>query len=258
MGDRRRRTRFFAGLVSLMTAFAGLSTSAIAAGFPSLFNTTDYRNESLDALPQWQRVVSEIERESATYEGCIQGSGPCESQALLAWQAMIKSQAGPPDAEQLHAVNRFINGWAPRTDQANHHREDYWASPLTFLSRSGDCEDYAIIKYVSLRQLGYAPDQLRLVVVRDVLRDMAHAVLAVRLNDEIHILDNLFNAVLPQHMVSQYVPYYSVNENARFSHLPSDSLLLASAPWDIIPSMIATDSGHQTPDVRSKKRVWKR
>jgi predicted transglutaminase-like cysteine proteinase len=244
MGDRTLRSRIYAGVFVLVTAFAGLSTSAVAASFPPLFNSIDYRNESLDALPQWQRVVAEIERESAIYEVCIQGSGSCESQALLAWQAMIKSQSGPPDVEQLHAVNRFINGWTPRTDQANHRREDYWASPLTFLSRSGDCEDYAIIKYVSLRQLGYDPEQLRLVVVRDVLRDMAHAVLAVHLDDEIHILDNLFNAVLPQHMVSQYVPYYSVNESARFSHLPSDSVLLASAPWDIVPSMITKSGTH--------------
>ncbi|MGI9506517.1 MAG: hypothetical protein ACR2RE_26040, partial [Geminicoccaceae bacterium] len=51
------------------------------------------------------------------------------------------------------------------------------------------------------------------------------------------ILDNLFQAVLPQRMVSQYLPYYSVNENARFSHLPPSSVLLASSPWGITPSM---------------------
>ncbi|MGI9499631.1 MAG: transglutaminase-like cysteine peptidase, partial [Geminicoccaceae bacterium] len=102
---------------------------------------------------------------------------------------------------------------------------------------SGDCEDYAIMKYVSLRQLGFEAEQMRLVVVRDVLRDLAHAVLAVHVDQEVFILDNLFQAVLPQHMVNQYLPYYSVNENARFSHLPPNSVLMASSPWTIAPSM---------------------
>jgi len=225
------KTGLLAALLFWMPASNG------AAAFPTLFDTVEYRGLSLEALPQWQRVLREIDQESATYRACEDARNPCEPRALLAWQAMIRGQKGDEPMAQLRAVNRFVNRWQSRTDQENYQRADYWASPLTFLRRSGDCEDYAIMKYVSLRQLGFDAEQLRLVVVRDVLRDIAHAVLAVHVDEEVLILDNLFQAVLPQQMVSQYLPYYSVNENARFSHLPPDSMLLASSPWDVMPSM---------------------
>lgn len=223
------------GLLAALLAL--IPTAGGAAAFPSLFDTVEYRGESLAALPQWQRVLSEIEREVSFYRDCDDARNPCEPRALLAWQSMIKSQRGDDPKAQLRAVNRFVNRWQARTDQDNYEKIDYWASPLTFLKRSGDCEDYAIMKYVSLRQLGFDPEQLRLVVVRDVLRDVAHAVLAVHIEEDVFILDNLFKAVLPQEMVNQYLPYYSVNENARFSHLPPNSLMLASSPWQIVPSM---------------------
>ncbi len=226
---------FWSGL--LATLLVWTPASASAADFPPLFDTVEHRGASLAALPQWQRVLEDIEGETSFYRDCDDASKPCEPRALLAWQSMIKSHDGEEPVVQLRAVNRFVNRWQARTDQENYEQTDYWASPLTFLKRSGDCEDYAIMKYVSLRQLGFEAEQLRVVVVRDVLRDIAHAVLAVHVEEDVYILDNLFQAVLPQHMVSQYLPYYSVNEKARFSHLPPNGLLMASAPWTIAPSM---------------------
>ena len=227
----RLRTWLLATLLALVPSAGG------AADFPPLFDTVEYRGESLAALPQWQRVLGEIEREMSFYRDCEDSRNPCEPRALLAWQAMVKSQRGDEPLAQLRAVNRFVNRWQSRTDQENYEVMDYWASPLTFLRRSGDCEDFAIMKYVSLRQLGFEPERLRLVVVRDVLRDVAHAVLAVHVDQEVFIMDNLFQAVLPQQRVSQYLPYYSVNEKARFSHLPPNSMLMASSPWEVTPSM---------------------
>ena len=227
----RLKIGLLAALLALMPA------SVSAAAFPPLFDTIEYRGSSLAALPQWERVLREIDQEKSYYQDCNDVKSPCEPHALLAWQSMIKSQRGVEPQAQLHAVNRFVNRWHARTDQETYDRLDYWASPLTFLKHSGDCEDYAIMKYVSLRQLGFDPEQLRLVVVKDTLRDAAHAVLAVHVDNEVFILDNLFQSVLPQHMVSQYLPYYSVNEVARFSHLPPSGMLLAASPWTIAPSL---------------------
>lgn len=221
----------------LATLLVWMPANVSAADFPPLFDTVEYRGSSLAALPQWQRVLGDIEQETSLYQDCDDARKPCEPRALLAWRSMIKSQKGDEPLAQLRAVNRFVNRWRARTDQENYEKVDYWASPLTFLKRSGDCEDYAIVKYVSLRQIGFEAEQLRLVVVRDVLRDVAHAVLAVHVDEDVFILDNLFQAVLPQHMVNQYLPYYSVNEKARFSHLPPNGVLMASSPWAIAPSM---------------------
>jgi predicted transglutaminase-like cysteine proteinase len=149
---------------------------------------------------------------------------------------MIKGQANQAPLAKLRAVNRFVNQWRPRSDVNNFDQADFWSSPLTFLRRSGDCEDYAIIKYVSLRQMGFDPERLRIVIVRDRLRDVAHAVLAAQVGEDVYILDNLFQAVLPQMRVRQYQPYYSVNEHARWTHLPADQMLLSTSPWTVMPS----------------------
>lgn len=142
---------------------------------------------------------------------------------------MLKSEAGQPRLAQLQAINQFFNQWQYRTDEQNYGERDYWATPLEFLRRSGDCEDYAIAKYVSLRQLGFGAEELRLVVLHDIVRDLPHAVLAVYLDGEIYILDNLTTAVLRQEQVSHYVPYYSVNETTRWAHVPPTDTVASSS-----------------------------
>jgi predicted transglutaminase-like cysteine proteinase len=233
----------WAKIVLLAVLLAALPSAVNAAESFSLFNTVAYKNESLVVLPQWQRVLNEIDAEKQDYSTCIDTSDPCSPRALLAWQAMIRGQSGQSKMAQLRAVNRFVNQWTPITDIDNHQQQDFWSSPLTFLRRSGDCEDYAIIKYVSLREMGFEAEQLRIVVVRDTLRELAHAVLAVQHEGETFILDNLNQAVLPQTKVRQYLPYYSVNEQARWAHLPPDSLMLSSTEWSVMPSATAIGEG---------------
>jgi len=193
------------------------------AGSNNLFNTVEYQTNSLDALPQWQRALAKIEREQKGYHDCAADERHCSSRAMQAWQTLIKQQQGARQIDQLHSVNSFINQWHYRADGQNYGRSDYWASPNEFFKRSGDCEDYAIAKYVTLRQLGFSADQLRLVVVEDKRRDLAHAVLAAYVGNEIYILDNLSSEVRPQSVVSEYSPYYSVNEKARWAHAAAPS-----------------------------------
>jgi predicted transglutaminase-like cysteine proteinase len=92
---------------------------------------------------------------------------------------------------------------------------------------------------VTLRQLGFTPDELRLVVVRDVVRDLAHAVLAVYVDGEVYILDNLTKAVLAQEQIGQYVPYYSVNETTRWAHVAPVETLVSSRTERMAPSATA-------------------
>jgi predicted transglutaminase-like cysteine proteinase len=224
--------------ITALAALAALLALAppAAAVPPTLFGTTEFRAESLDALPKWQSVLKRIDRERATYQACSRGGKECPSRAAVAWQSLIRAHAGRPSIEQLEAVNRFLNDWRYKADDQNYGRRDYWATPLEFLRHSGDCEDYAIAKYVTLRQLGFAPEQLRLVVVRDVVRELAHAVLAVYLDDEVYILDNLTKAVLPQARITHYVPYYSINESTRWAHVPQVDTLVSSRSERTTPS----------------------
>ena len=88
----------------------------------------------------------------------------------------------------------------------------YWASPGEFFRRHGDCEDYAIAKFLSLRALGFDDAAMRIVVLQDLNLGIAHAVLAVELGGETLILDNQVADVVPARAIRHYRPIYAVNE----------------------------------------------
>jgi len=219
-------------LIRLVTLTALLLTLAAPAGAVApvaLFGTAEFRAESHAALPKWQKVLTGIEAEKPIYERCARDASACPSRGVMAWQALLDGLHGAPAAEQVTKINRFVNQWRYRTDAENFGTSDHWSTPLEFMRRSGDCEDYAITKYVSLRRLGFPAERLRLVVLQDTLRDLAHAVLAVYMDQDVLILDNLTNAVLPHERIFQYVPYYSINEEARWAHVPAGRIMMSSA-----------------------------
>ena len=128
---------------------------------------------------------------------------------------------GLAPAAQLRAVNDFYNQRiAFDTDAKVWGRVDYWASPLELLDKDeGDCEDYAIAKYFTLRLLGMPAASLRLVYVRARLDEgvvQPHVVLAYlpQGGGEALILDNLLDAVTPISLRADLSPVFSFNSDA--------------------------------------------
>jgi predicted transglutaminase-like cysteine proteinase len=197
---------------------------------PALFGTAEFRTASLAPLPQWRGALERMAAEDGAVEACARAAGACPSRKVGAWLALLRSLEDQPRSQQVRAVNSFVNGWPYQPDSENWGRSDYWATPLEFFRRSGDCEDYAIAKYRSLRRLGWPADRLRLVVVQDVTRGLPHAVLAAYLGDAVLILDNLSDVVLSQERIAHYVPYYSINETARWAHTARDALVVTAGP----------------------------
>jgi predicted transglutaminase-like cysteine proteinase len=185
-----------------------------------LFGSVEFRT-SLEVLPHWQRVRKVAEAQMARLitwkgEGC--------PRSVTQWQQMVAAARRQPKMEGLITVNRFFNRWPYRLDGEVYGASDYWATPEEFMIHSGDCEDYGIAKYYTLRQMGFLPAQLRLVVVQDRIRGIGHAVLAVYLDGGVFILDNLTNQVLPHTMYRHYLPQYSVNEAHGWAHLLSKKI----------------------------------
>jgi len=176
----------------------------------SLFGSIEFVAKDLSAIPRWERTLEKIKSEQVMFKHCDDIPTDCDSAAVAAWRNKLKELKGLSKTEKLEKLNSFANQWAYRTDQEVWGKSDYWASPKEFMINSGDCEDYAILKYVSLKELGFK---------NDVIRRIAHAVLAVKMNDEFYIMDSLFDAVLPHDQVMQYVPYYSVNSTTRWTHV---------------------------------------
>lgn len=92
---------------------------------------------------------------------------------------------------RVGVINRAINmAIRPMNDMAQWGVPDRWSAPLaTLASGRSDCEDYAIAKYVALREAGVAEDSVRLVIVRDLANGEDHAVVAARLNERWIVLD---------------------------------------------------------------------
>ena len=180
-----------------------------------LFGTVEFRS-SLKVLPQWKRVMRLAERQVAEFGQC---SGQTCPPAAASWQLMLATCRDLAPMDQLAAVNRFFNKWPYRLDMELFGVSDYWAAPEEFMRLSGDCEDYSIAKYYALKALGFDIRRLRIVVVKDRIRNIGHAVLAVYLQETAFVLDNLSNLVLEHGKYTHYIPQYSVNEKKRWSHV---------------------------------------
>ena len=184
-----------------------------------LFGTMAFRG-NFDALPKWKRVLSKADAQVRALDSCTSGKG-CPP-GTASWQRIMSQARGLGPMEQLKTVNTFFNKWPYRLDQDVYGTSDWWATPQEFLKLSGDCEDYAITKYYALRDLGHSPDNLRIVVLRDRIRGIAHAILVVILDGDAYVLDNVSSVVFSHDKYSHYVPYYSLNEKYRWSHIPVD------------------------------------
>lgn len=118
--------------------------------------------------------------------------------------------------DKIKVVNDFINKSIVYTeDRDNYHMNDYWASPTEALTRGyGDCEDYALAKYFTLKQLGVPEDEMRIVVLNDTRKNILHAILVIENNDggTNYVLDNQNKAVMMDNQIAYYIPIYSINE----------------------------------------------
>ena len=106
-----------------------------------------------------------------------------------------------------------MNRWAYQVDPAIWNKKDYWATPNQFMYRTGDCEDYAISKYISLLHLGFTPAEMRIVVLQDLNLKILHAILVVYLDGQPLVLDNQIKQVVHASRIRHYKPIYSINQS---------------------------------------------
>jgi predicted transglutaminase-like cysteine proteinase len=100
--------------------------------------------------------------------------------------------AGRNGRARLGLINRAVNlAISPTSDEAQWRVTDHWSSALeTLQSGRGDCEDYAIVKYLALLDTGMSEADLKIVLMRSIFPNEDHAVVAARVDDEWLILDN--------------------------------------------------------------------
>ena len=193
-------------LALALLLFSSVATSADKG----LFGYRELSAPTLAAFPQWSDLLARIDHERLAYRNC---ESDCDALRPRLWRTYLSHQ-GAVTTPLLWEINTFINTFPKRP------ADERWSTPLEFLRRGGDALEAAVTKYVTLRELGVEESRLSIILGRDVLTDQPHALLAVTLDGEHHILDSRSDTVLPDHAVAYYQPRFALNAEGRRLYLP--------------------------------------
>jgi predicted transglutaminase-like cysteine proteinase len=225
----------------LRVGFLGLGVVAAAMGGPAkagLFGSSEYARDGADSSGRWSAMLTRRVGDpcgatpvqtSPLPVGHVAPSTGTSSQPSMcrgaggieALKGELRGAGELPLLERVERVNSVVNRLPYVADRDNYAAEDYWASLPEFAARGGDCEDYAIAKYMLLKSLGVPSDMMRIAVVHDLDLDTPHAVLSVAVDGRAYILDNQASSVRPDSDIEHYRPVFSINEAGWWLHMPN-------------------------------------
>jgi predicted transglutaminase-like cysteine proteinase len=179
---------------------------------------------------KWQDAGRQLGDDGVQLALCDGDRDHCSSPAALRFLAIVDNARAREGRARLGEINRAINlAIRPMSDLAQYGATDVWSSPLvTFAHGAGDCEDYAIAKFVALRLAGLSPVDLRIVIIRDTLLGEDHAVAAARLDGHWLMLDNRRMAMVEDIHARNYRPLFVIDQTGVMKYV--DTPLLANLP----------------------------
>lgn len=180
-----------------------------------IFGAAERKHDDISQFPKWTHMLQRFAEEEAECD--VESLGKLCN--LQDWKNLLQKQKNNTDRlEVLHAVHSFINDIPYVQDIEGWDESDYWATPMQFFARGGDCEDFAIAKYMTLRKLGFDSDDMRVVVLFDHHKNLLHSVLVVTVGRYQYLLDNDIPIVLRTNEIRHYEPLYSINERSWWDH----------------------------------------
>ncbi|TVR97714.1 MAG: hypothetical protein EA406_08285 [Rhodospirillales bacterium] len=204
-------------VMATMAAVTEPGTPAAAEPF-NFLEVAERRSDDITAFTKWTAVL-----ERHADQAALAPRLPCAPDrpwvcAHHRLTAFLDGLHHVDPWQQLVAVNGYINGIPYVPDRVKHGLPDFWQTPAEFLAGGGDCEDFAIAKYFSLKRLGWTDDALRLVVAHDLKTETGHATLAVRLAGRTWLLDNQLKEIAEWRRVQRYRPLFSINRSSWWLH----------------------------------------
>ncbi|NBX03425.1 MAG: hypothetical protein EBR02_05085 [Alphaproteobacteria bacterium] len=214
---KRFLLRLFLGILMVTSSYWAGSGRALAAS-NSYFEMSETRSTNLIPFPKWTGMVGRHNTQKKMMPGDCGKTrfNPCEA---VQWKSFLDSIKNKSLDDQLAEVNDWGNKHPYIEDQINWGIRDFWEAPHEFMEIGGDCEDYAIAKYYSMRALGMSPDKLRVMIVQDFnLGGIIHAILGVYQDGQLLILDNQIKGVIPAMKIYHYRPIFGINETAWWAY----------------------------------------
>lgn len=189
------------------------------AYYPALFGSDEKESNDLKAFTKWTSMFDRFEQQLQT----------STAQAVInEWQRELQRYQRLPLKSMAQKVNEFMNEKRYIVDQKNWGKSDYWATPVEFMQRGGDCEDFAIAKYTALRALGVPENRLRVAIVHDNVKNIPHAVLIIYTDQGPYALDNQNENLVNASRMQRYRPIFSINREGWWLHTVSNGTRLAS------------------------------
>lgn len=221
-GSKKARAdvvRDIPAIVTLATAETGPQIARITS-YPALFGSAEKQSSNLGAFTKWTGMFAKFERTA---------NAPTSDKMMREWKQNLSAFQDLDLRDMARKVNDLMNSKKYISDNKNYGQSDYWATPVEFYNRGGDCEDYAISKYAALRALGVPEERLRIAIIHDKIKNIPHAVLVVYTDQGAYILDNQVDEMKNARDVSRYRPIFSINRHAWWLHTaPKSSTQLAS------------------------------
>ena len=220
--------------VSRLSEPFGLETSTLVTGLQN------------NVQNKWGVVAKELPQEREVLARCRADAPSC-SPAAKAFLAIVEKAQTRNGLARIGEINRSINLAIKYVDDITQYGvPDRWVSPLaTFSSEAGNCKHYAIAKYVALQEIGFAAEDLRLVIVRDRASNQLHAVAAVRYDGRWLVLDNRTFIMAQDVDLAAYKPLFLIGtDRAKAPETPKPqdvNLTVSAAAIDV-----QTSSGWQS------------
>jgi len=190
------------------------------ASYPNLLGTAEKKDRNLKAFTKWTGMFARFDR---------QLKQQANLDVVRDFQKDVNTFKGQSMKDMVRGVNKLVNQTRYIVDQRNWGQSDYWATPVEFLKRGGDCEDFAIAKYAALKSLGFPEERLRIAIVQDTVKNIPHAVLVAYTNEGAYILDNQIKTLVDAERAGRYSPIYYIKRQAWWLHQAPTNTIVASA-----------------------------
>jgi predicted transglutaminase-like cysteine proteinase len=174
------------------------------------------------SFERWNRVIVRFGRERQDATATCAPNLACPRDQ---WASLVAELKTLPLRERVLRVNAVLNRLPYIPAERNWGDVAYWETPYEFLARGGQCQDYAIAKYLALEESGVPTTALRFVVVRDTLRGLDHAIDIVTVDGAALVLDNQVQEVTPAVGNQRYQPYYALNDQGWWIAKPTRAAL---------------------------------
>lgn len=186
--------------------------------YPALFGSMEKQSKDLSAFTKWTSMFERYRAQS-------------EANGVKATLAAAHLNVPSPISigDLARNIDKVLNNISYVDDQQNWGKSDYWATPAEFLTRGGDCEDFAIAKYMALKSLGVPEDHMRITIVHDTVKNIPHAILIVYAEDGPLVLDNQSRITQKADDITRYKPIFSINETAWWLHTKGADVQVATA-----------------------------